>query len=97
MGNLPKALVSLAPSLVRLARWTVVKGHRKAPRKRLELYEAEYCPFCRHVRETLTELDLDALSFATIRRRCGCGDDAAYRRYATADRGGRRRQDAVFA
>jgi glutathione S-transferase len=60
-GNFPRALVSLAPSLVRLARGTVVKGHRKRPRRRLELYEAEYCPFCRHVRETLAELDLDAL------------------------------------
>jgi glutathione S-transferase len=26
----------------------------------LELYEGEYCPFCRYVRETLTDLDLDA-------------------------------------
>jgi glutathione S-transferase len=27
------------------------------------LFEAEYCPFCRHVRETLTELDLDAMIY----------------------------------
>jgi len=68
MGNLPKALLSLAPSLVRLARGTVVKGHRKAPRKRLELYDAEYCPFCRHLRETLTELDLDAIIYPIPKR-----------------------------
>jgi glutathione S-transferase len=48
---------------VRPARGAVVVGHRRKPRKMLELYEAEYCPFCRHVRETLTALDLDAKIF----------------------------------
>ena len=61
MGNTHKAVVSLVPSLVRLGRGAVVKGHRKRPAKLLELYDGEYCPFCRHVREVLTELDLDAL------------------------------------
>jgi glutathione S-transferase len=55
-----KALHSLGTSLVRANRGIIVKGHRKAPVKPLELFEAEYCPFCRHVREALTELDLDA-------------------------------------
>lgn len=31
------------------------------PEQLLELYEFEACPFCRMVRETLTELDIDAL------------------------------------
>jgi glutathione S-transferase len=53
-------LASLGASLVRPNRGAVVAGHRRKPRKMLELYEAEYCPFCRHVRETLTALDLDA-------------------------------------
>jgi glutathione S-transferase len=63
MGNTVKAVVSLAPSLVRLGRGAVVKGHRKRPTQLLEFYEAEYCPFCRHVRETLTALDLDAMVY----------------------------------
>ena len=33
------------------------------PVKLLELYEFEACPFCRLVREALTELDLDALVY----------------------------------
>jgi glutathione S-transferase len=34
---------------------------KKRPSKPLELYEFEACPYCRLVREALTELDLDAL------------------------------------
>lgn len=54
------AIASLGTSLLRVNRGTVTKGHRKTPAKLIELYEAEYCPFCRHVREALTELDIDA-------------------------------------
>jgi glutathione S-transferase len=61
VGNLINALKALPPSVVRLARGSVVKAGGKKPKKLLELYEAEYCPFCRYVREALTELDLDAL------------------------------------
>jgi glutathione S-transferase len=35
----------------------------KKPAKLLELYEFEACPFCRKVREALTELDLDAMVY----------------------------------
>ncbi len=35
----------------------------KKPEKLLELYEFEGCPFCRLVREVLTELDLDAMIY----------------------------------
>ena len=61
MSNTWKAIVSLQSSLVRLGRGAVVKGHRKPPELPLEFYDAEYCPYCRYVREALTELDLDAL------------------------------------
>jgi glutathione S-transferase len=61
MGNTLKAVVSLQSSLARLARGAVVKGHRKVPELPLELYDAENCPYCRYVREALTELDLDAV------------------------------------
>jgi len=35
----------------------------KKPAKLLELYEFEGCPYCRLVREALTELDLDAMIY----------------------------------
>jgi glutathione S-transferase len=55
-----QAVASAATSLLRANRGVVATGHRAQPAKLLELYEAEYCPFCRHVREALTELDIDA-------------------------------------
>ena len=55
-----ESILSLGTSLLRVNRGVVVQGHRAKSAKLLELYEAEYCPFCRHVREALTELDLDA-------------------------------------
>lgn len=47
-----------------LAGWRGSMTQRPAERlpvKPLELYEFEACPYCRLVRETLTELDLDAM------------------------------------
>ena len=58
-----QALASLGATLLRPNRGIVATGHRAQPVKLLELYEAEYCPYCRHVREALTELDLDARIF----------------------------------
>ena len=58
-----RALASFGTSLLRVDRGVVVKGNRRKPEKTLELYEAEYCPYCRHVREALTELDLDAMIY----------------------------------
>lgn len=63
-----RALASFGTSLLRVNRGVVVKGRRKAPQKPLELFEAEYCPFCRHVREALTELDLDAMVYPVPKR-----------------------------
>jgi len=62
------AIASLGASLVRPTRGAVAIGHRRRPRKMLEFYEAEYCPFCRHVRETLTALDLDAKIYPVPKR-----------------------------
>jgi glutathione S-transferase len=62
-GTRLKAVASLGTSLLRVDRGVIVKGHRKTPQKPLEFFEAEYCPFCRHVRESLTELDLDAMIY----------------------------------
>lgn len=58
-----KGVVSLGSSLMRPTRGTIAVGHRKLPKKTLTLYEAEYCPYCRYVREALTALDLDALIY----------------------------------
>jgi len=62
-GTRLRALASTGTSLLRVNRGVIVKGHRKSPAKPLQLFEAEYCPFCRHVRESLTELDLDAMIY----------------------------------
>jgi glutathione S-transferase len=50
---------TLASSL-RLWRGTRAAGSARQPKQLLELYEFEACPYCRLVREALTELDLDA-------------------------------------
>jgi glutathione S-transferase len=63
-----RALASFGTSLLRVNRGVVAKGHRQAPFEPLELFEAEYCPFCRHVREALTELDLDAMIYPIPKR-----------------------------
>lgn len=38
-----------------------VRDPAREPEQRLELYEFEGCPFCRRVREVLSELDLNAV------------------------------------
>jgi glutathione S-transferase len=55
---------SLAATVVRLGRGLyprVTAARRKDPKRLLELYDFEGCPFCRKVREVLCELDLDYL------------------------------------
>ena len=61
--TLARALAGFGTSLLRVDRGVIVKGNRRKPEKTLELYEAEYCPYCRHVREALTELDLDVMIY----------------------------------
>lgn len=39
------------------------RPNRRRPEKPFELYEFEACPFCRKVREALSELDLDAIVY----------------------------------
>jgi glutathione S-transferase len=51
---------SLATAL-RLGRGVVTRPAARKPDEPLRLYEFEACPFCRKVRDALTELDLDAL------------------------------------
>ena len=52
---------SFAATIVRLGRGlgSVVAAERRAPGRLLELWDFEACPYCRKVREVLSELDLD--------------------------------------
>jgi len=65
MGNTFDVLNSSLTSTLRLWRGTSARGSEQQPAKNLKLYEFEACPYCRLVREALTELDLDALVYPT--------------------------------
>ena len=65
MGNAFDVLNSTLTSTLRLWRGTNARGSVKQPTRHLKLYEFEACPYCRLVREALTELDLDALIYPT--------------------------------
>lgn len=61
-----QAIHTLTSTLASTARgWRGTKAARASeqPDKLLKLYEFEGCPFCRLVREALTELDLDAIIY----------------------------------
>ncbi len=59
---------SLAVSVLRAGRGTFVRhAGKKQPEKTLELYEFESCPYCKKVRETLSELDLEYISRSSAR------------------------------
>lgn len=63
MSTTLDVLNSTLTSSLRFWRGTNARGSAKQPAKHLQLYEFEACPFCRLVREALTELDLDALIY----------------------------------
>jgi glutathione S-transferase len=54
-------LNSTLTSSLRFWRGTMAYGSARQPARHLQLYEFEACPYCRLVREALTELDIDAL------------------------------------
>lgn len=58
-------LNSTLSSTLRFWRGTNARPATEQPVKPLQLYEFEACPYCRLVREALTELDLDALIYPT--------------------------------
>lgn len=76
-------LHSLVASVVRGGRGFIANPAQRtsAPEKLLEVYEFESCPFCRKVRETLTELDLEYVSRTAAR--------TSTKRAALRERGGR--------
>lgn len=54
---------SVAASIARLGSGVRVGPIGLRPKRRLELYEFEACPFCRKVREALSALDLEAMVY----------------------------------
>jgi glutathione S-transferase len=82
-SRLRDALASLSSALVsllRLGRGSFARSGPARPRDLLVLYEFEACPFCRKVREVLTELDLDYHAYP-------CGRGSAHREAALAEGG----------
>lgn len=56
------AVINLVAVTLRGARGVMVRGRaRKAPEKLLKLYDIEVSPYCRLVREALSEMDLDVM------------------------------------
>src|SRR5947209_18791794 len=74
---------SFAATIVRLGRGlgSVVAAERRAPGRLLELWDFEACPYCRKVREVLSELDLDYVAHPVPR--------GGARRAALVARGGK--------
>lgn len=56
-------LSSFTASSLRGWRGLSIRSASRQPERPLELYEFEGCPYCRLVREALTELDLDAMIY----------------------------------
>ena len=54
---------SVLATFARMGRGIYTRPAAEKPERLLELYEFEGCPFCRLVREALTELDLDAMVY----------------------------------
>ncbi len=54
---------STMATVLRLGAGLKARPVARQPAKLLELYEFEACPFCRRVREAMTEFDLDAMVY----------------------------------
>jgi glutathione S-transferase len=63
MGRAADVAMSALATALRLGAGYTAGRAARAPEKLLELYEFEACPFCRRVREALSEFDLDAMVY----------------------------------
>ena len=85
LGRFIDLTLAFAASAVRFGAGNHVASnvnHCKRPKKMLQLYEYEGCPFCRRVREALTVLDLDAEIYPTPRetfKKYGYVDESRFR------------------
>ena len=71
MSHSTEVFRSLLSSTLQQGRGIASKGHSNRPEEPLELYDMEGCPFCRLVREALTDLDLDVMVFPCPGRTAG--------------------------
>lgn len=63
MNRMLDVATSLAVSVARLGTGLSADSVGKRPKKMLEIYEFEACPFCRKAREALTSTDLDVMVY----------------------------------
>lgn len=63
MNRMLDVATSFCATVSRLGAGVTATPPDHRPARLLELYEFESCPFCRKVRDTLTELDLDAMIY----------------------------------
>ena len=63
MNRMLDVATSMFTTVSRLGAGVQAAKPARRPEKLLELYEFEGCPFCRKVRDALTELDLDAMVY----------------------------------
>ena len=73
---------SFAASFARLGTGVMTEAPARRPAEHLRLYEFEGCPFCRRVRDALTELDLEALILP-------CPKGGQFYRQQVLERGGK--------
>lgn len=63
MGHRFEVATSLLASLAEQGRGVKIRTGSRQPKEPLELYDMEGCPYCRLVRQALTELDLDVMVY----------------------------------
>jgi glutathione S-transferase len=63
MNHALEVATSLLASVAEQGRGIQITGAARQPQEMLELYDMEGCPFCRVVREALTDLDIDVMIY----------------------------------
>ena len=63
MNRMLDVATSMFATVSRLGAGVTATAPARRPAQLLELYEFESCPFCRKVRDALTELDLEAMIY----------------------------------
>lgn len=63
MNHAFEVATSLLASVAELGRGVRITSASRQPEEMLELYDMEGCPFCRVVREALTDLDIDVMVY----------------------------------